>query len=135
MVTEIPMTMMCVGCATVGKGIAVFDVNCPVHGEAYQSQLDEREANRTYPISLWDEVKRESSRATRLHIQPAYRTGPNWLAMVAEEFGEVAKEVMKGDVQLVTEREEYLRLLREELVQLASASVRWIAAIDQEARA
>lgn len=83
--------------------------------------------------ALRDEVAAEGERAAELHGEPADRPGRDWLAILAEEFGEVAMEVTKGEVPPVNrERTEYLWNLRGELVQVASVAMRWLAAVDRE---
>lgn len=50
-----------------------------------------------------------------------------WLAILGEEFGEVAKEVFEEDHLLRSRRSE----LREELVQVAAVAIAWIEALDR----
>lgn len=79
------------------------------------------------------EVAFEGQRAADLHGEPADRPGRDWLAILAEEFGEVAMEVTRGEVPPVNrDRAEYLTNLRGELVQVASVAMRWLAAVDRE---
>lgn len=79
------------------------------------------------------EVAAEGRRAADLHGEPSDRPGRDWLAILAEEFGEVAMEVTKGEVPPVNrDRSEYLTDLRSELVQVASVAMRWLAAVDRE---
>ena len=55
-------------------------------------------------------------------------SGAEWLAVLMEEVGEAAREVLRqrvvgdGDV----------RRLREELVQVAAVAVQWVEALDRE---
>ena len=80
---------------------------------------------------LYAEVRDEGERAAALHGEPPDRPGRDWLAILAEEFGEVAMEVTKGEVPPVNRPEhEYLTNLRSELVQVASVSMRWLARVD-----
>jgi NTP pyrophosphatase (non-canonical NTP hydrolase) len=82
--------------------------------------------------SLVDEVAAEGKRAKALHGEPVDRSGLHWLAILAEEFGEVAQEVTKGEVPPINRsRAMYLGNLRGELVQVASVAMRWLAAVDR----
>lgn len=56
--------------------------------------------------------------SARLAYDQAFRSGGAWLAILAEEFAEVAAE---------TSRDE----LRAELVQVAAVAVQWVEAIDR----
>lgn len=77
------------------------------------------------------EVLAEGDRAERLYGEPADRTGLAWLAILAEEAGEVAREVTRGEVPPVVGADGYPERLRAELVQVASVAIRWAAAIDR----
>lgn len=85
-----------------------------------------------HPIdALYSEVAAEGERAKTLHGEPADRPGMHWLSILAEEFGEVAQEVTKGEVPPINRpRDIYLANLRGELVQVASVAMRWLAATD-----
>lgn len=73
------------------------------------------------------EVRAEGERAKAIHGEPPDRTGLQWLGILTEEVGEVAKEVTQGEVPPVNRpHDEYLRRLRAELVQTASVSMRWL---------
>jgi NTP pyrophosphatase (non-canonical NTP hydrolase) len=91
----------------------------------------------TDPLNdLYREVAAEGERAAAMHGEPPDRPGRDWLAILAEEFGEVAMEVTKGEVPPVNRpRDEYLANLRGELVQVASVTMRWLARVDTETRA
>jgi NTP pyrophosphatase (non-canonical NTP hydrolase) len=65
------------------------------------------------------------------------------LAVLAEEFGEVAKEVVDYNIDVVKYAKEilpfplhrriyYLKRIREELIQVAAVCVAWCEAIDKE---
>ena len=85
--------------------------------------------------SLVDEVAAEGKRAKELHGEPVDRPGLHWLAILAEEFGEVAQEVTKGEVPPINRiRAMYLGNLRGELVQVASVAMRWLAAVSEPLR-
>jgi hypothetical protein len=84
------------------------------------------------PDKILDEVAAEGERAARVHGEPGDRTGLEWLAILAEEFGEAATEVTRGEVPPVDgDRAGYRRRLRAELVQVASVATRWVMAIDR----
>lgn len=85
--------------------------------------------------ALFKEVAAEGVRAKRIHGQPADRSGLIWLAILAEEFGEAAKEVVQGEIQPLNRvQAEYLARLRSELVQVASVTMRWLAQVDHQYR-
>jgi hypothetical protein len=87
-------------------------------------------------VELLEEVAAEGRRAVALHGEPTDRPGMHWLAILAEETGEVAMEVTKGEVPPINrDRLTYLTNLRGELVQVASVSMRWLAATDAALRA
>jgi hypothetical protein len=83
------------------------------------------------------EITNEGIRAAELHGEPAERTGLQWLAILAEDFGEVAAEVARGEVPPIYSRfgdptgERYRERLRNELIQVASVAMRWVVAIDR----
>lgn len=78
------------------------------------------------------EVIAEGERAAAKHGEPADRTGLQWLGILAEESGEVATEVTRGEVPpVVADQDGYRARLRAELVQVASVASRWILAIDR----
>lgn len=58
-------------------------------------------------------------------------SGPEWLAVLMEEVGEVAREVLR---QRVVGDGDFCRL-RSELVQVAAVAVQWVEALDRVALA
>lgn len=70
------------------------------------------------------EVTQERARQTRKWGEQNH-DNERWLAILAEEFGEIAKEVVEGD------EEQQLP----ELIQLAAVAVAWIECIDRRSRA
>lgn len=69
-------------------------------------------AERNRQIELWGEQRHDPGR---------------WLAILGEEFGEVAKEVVEG---LFARCDLSTDPLRAELVQLTAVAVAWLEALD-----
>lgn len=114
--------------AAIAAHVASLAVPIASEGVLYDVAWDECPDH-----ALCLEVAAEGRRAADLHGEPADRPGRDWLAILAEEFGEVAMEVTKGEVPPVNrDRSEYLTDLRSELVQVASVAMRWLAAVDRE---
>ena len=70
------------------------------------------------------------------HGDNLHLTGLEWLAVLAEEFGEAAAIVTKREVPPVnlTADSPTSRHLRDELLQVAATAVRWVRAIDEQNR-
>lgn len=81
------------------------------------------------PILL-DDVSTEADRARSKFGDQFHLTDTEWLAVLAEEFGEAAQLVTKMCVPPITNPELTLDTLREEVVQISATAARWIAALD-----
>lgn len=92
--------------------------------------MERSHAARRLILRVLEDVDQETDRA-RLAFGDQYGlTQPEWLAVLAEELGEAAKEVVVETVPPTLGLGGKFMPLRGELVQVAAVAVRWIAAID-----
>lgn len=84
---------------------------------------------------LDDDVAGEIGNALHKFGAQNHLTDLEWLAVLGEEFGEVAMHVTKTSVPPITNPEFTPDMLRAELVQVAAVAVRWVAVLDHRSEA
>ena len=73
--------------------------------------------------STLEDVRIERLRQLQKYPQPEVQSDGVWLALIGEEFGEVARALLER-------RGEGLGQARKELIQLAAGAVAWVEALD-----
>lgn len=87
-------------------------------------------------LAILGEVADETDHAREIFGDQFDLSETDWLAVLAEEFGEVAKDVTQRNVPplgMVGSNGPSFMELRAELVQTAAVAARWIAALDLRA--
>ena len=93
-----------------------------------------------YPTNALNDVMTERRRQEKLRLNGVHPwtcatvgvPDPLRLLILAEEFGEIAHLVGDDLPPSKLSREEYVKKLREELVQVAAVATAWVEAIDSE---
>lgn len=78
-------------------------------------------------------LRQAIERADAKHGENLHLTDLEWLAVLAEEFGEVAKAVTEREVRpvVLTADSPTASDLRDELLQVAATAYRWVRAMDE----
>jgi hypothetical protein len=83
-----------------------------------------------YLSDVFEDVSEEGQRAREKFGEQRDLNDLHWLAILGEEFGEVARHVTQTRVPPITHREKTPTELRAELVQVAAVAMRWVQVID-----
>lgn len=114
----------CSACAAINRGEWLDKALCEARAALASPEADPATVLR----EVLDERLRQDARWGEQNHDPL-----GWLAILAEEFGEVAAEVTKACVPPVGDRDAHLAKLRGELIQTAAVAVAFVECLDRAA--